>query len=41
MEEQDSQKAVLHYAIPIADNQTRMAEAMGALGTQNQAIAAI
>ena len=41
MEEQDSQKAVLHYAIHIADNQTRIAEAIVALGTQTQAIAAI
>ena len=41
MEETDFQKALLNYVIHIADNQTRIAEAMVTLGQQNQAIAAI
>jgi len=41
MEEQDFQKAILNYVIHIADNQTRIAEAMATLGAQNQAIARI
>ena len=41
MEEHEWQKALLTYVIHIADNQTRIAEAMVALGNQNQAIASI
>ena len=48
MEEQDFQKAILNYVIHIADNQTRIAEAMATLGqqvaimsTHSQAIAAM